>query len=81
METLDFDSLLRIIRMEAIVDEEPRIAQLLADVNFNNLCRFLMQYYEGEKRCRYFDTGSRSVRKELNNLFIFLYKLKKVLNL
>lgn len=61
MESFDFDSLLRVIRMESIVDEEPRIAQLLADINFNNLCRLLIQYYEGEKRCRYFDMGSRSV--------------------
>lgn len=62
MELLNFDSLLRVIRMESIMDEEPRIAKLLADVNFNNLCRFLIQFYESEKRCRYFDAGSRSVR-------------------
>lgn len=61
MESFDFDSLLRVIRIKSIVDEEPRIAQLLADINFNNLCRLLIQYYEGEKRCRYFDMGSRSV--------------------
>ncbi|KAI1712494.1 KICSTOR complex protein SZT2 [Ditylenchus destructor] len=70
MEPDDFDSLLRIIRMERMVDEEPRIAQILAGVNFQDLTRFLIQYYEGEKRCRYFENGPRAYLIIMNPSFL-----------
>lgn len=62
MDPSDFDALLKEIRIEPMAAEEPRLHKILADINFANLCRFLLHYYEGERRCRYFVRGQKTVR-------------------
>ena len=60
MSPADFDSLLNTVHFEVMAEEEPRLSQILTDVNFQNLCRFLLQHYEGEHRCRYFVRDHKS---------------------
>lgn len=55
MSDEEFEILLSVVRPEPMVKEEPRLEELLKNINFSNLCRHLILYYDGEKRCRYFD--------------------------
>jgi hypothetical protein len=57
MEPLDFEALLRVVGVEAVVAREPRLRQLLQRLNWGRLCRFIAQFYEGERRCRYFESS------------------------
>lgn len=66
MDPLDFDALLKVIRIEPMLEEEPRLANILEDVNFANLYRFLLHYYEGERRCRYFVRNQYTVRRSFS---------------
>lgn len=70
MDPSDFDALLKEIRIESMAAEEPRLSKILADVNFGNLCCFLLHYYEGGRRCRYFVREQKTVYF-LNNFYKF----------
>lgn len=61
MDSSDFDTLLKEIQIEPMAGEEPRLDQILSDVNFQSLCHFLLHYFEGERRCRYFVRGQKKV--------------------
>jgi len=57
---LNFESLLRTVRMVPMVEEEPKLSAMIAKAPVASLFQFLAHRYESEKRCRYFDLGSRT---------------------
>jgi hypothetical protein len=59
MDPSAFDSLMQMICIEALIDEEPRLTEALRNVNFGGLCMFLVQHYE--KLYRYFERASQRV--------------------
>lgn len=61
LEHFDFEALLRVIGIESAVEKEPKLRELLDRVNWPKLCRFLVQFYEPERRCRFFECQPYSV--------------------
>lgn len=61
MENYDFEALIRVISIEPVAETEPRVCQLLHRVNWQRMCRFLVNFYEDGRRCRYFENSPFSV--------------------
>lgn len=61
IEPYEFEMLLSSVEAQRLTDEEPKLAGILHSANFAHLCRFLVNHYEAEKRCRYFDHGLKKV--------------------
>jgi hypothetical protein len=61
MDPHEFDSLLSMIRIEPLAEDEPRLLDALRGVNFGSLCRFLLQHYEQDKLYRYFERTPQKV--------------------
>ncbi|KAI6184934.1 Protein SZT2 [Aphelenchoides bicaudatus] len=55
MNPADFDSLMKLVSIESLSDEEPRLHEILRKVNFGGLCTFLTQHYEKDEMYRYFE--------------------------
>ncbi|KAI6221740.1 Protein SZT2 [Aphelenchoides besseyi] len=70
MEPTDFDNLLASIRTESLAEEEPRLVELLCDVNFHQLCRYLFQHYENDKMYRYFERPTANYLIILNPSYL-----------
>uniref|UniRef100_A0A914GZY5 Uncharacterized protein n=1 Tax=Globodera rostochiensis TaxID=31243 RepID=A0A914GZY5_GLORO len=70
LEPFDFEAMLHVVGVEAVAKREPRVVELLRGLNWTALCRFLVQLFEGERRCRYFESSLYSYLVITNPQFL-----------
>uniref|UniRef100_A0A183C3E2 SH2 domain-containing protein n=1 Tax=Globodera pallida TaxID=36090 RepID=A0A183C3E2_GLOPA len=70
LEPFDFEAMLHVVGVEAVAKREPRVIELLRGLNWTALCRFLVQLFEGERRCRYFESSVYSYLVITNPQFL-----------